>query len=211
MWKWMALASAAAALAACGPPKKPVCYFEACSVGSATFQQCSDGDSCWYLTDSGRTGCRSCNDCTGALQSVNAWCATATPPPSGTTCGALLSGGTTTGGSAQANTKLQAFASCAQQQCGASGTAFSGPCATDPSSTACTTCFNNIQVNNIVAFTDMSGNPLVCQPSNASNCMACGNQVAACVLDCNNNGDCTGITCTATSAAATCQQGTCSC
>jgi hypothetical protein len=99
--------------------------------------------------------------------------------------------------------KYNAFVGCALMTCGSTQIVDGGnanlPCAMlvdGGVSDACNTCFNNIQVNMQISFTDpMTNMPIACQPNaQAPDCGACGNQIVACVLDCNSDADCMGLT-----------------
>jgi hypothetical protein len=62
-------------------------------------------------------------------------------------------------------------------------------------SAACSQCYDNIQVNDMITFTDSTGAQLMSKPDTTSpSCKACGTQIVACVLDCNSDVDCMGLT-----------------
>jgi hypothetical protein len=123
-------------------------------------------------------------------------------------CFAILGGASTAGITTTTKAALDAFNNCLQSHCGSPQVVDGGnaalPCATLPDggpSMACDICFSNIQVNSMITFTDPNTMmPIACKDYNGTvntagpNCMACGNEIVACVLDCNSDKDCAGLT-----------------
>jgi hypothetical protein len=123
-------------------------------------------------------------------------------------CFAILGGASQTKITASTKAALDAFNNCLQAHCGSPQVVDGGnaalPCATLPDggpSMSCDICFTNIQVNSMITFTDPNTmQPIACKDYNGTvdtagpNCMACGNEIVACVLDCNSDKDCAGLT-----------------
>jgi hypothetical protein len=116
-------------------------------------------------------------------------------------CWAILTqGASATKATATTKAILNGWLSCEIANCGDS-TVDSGtnlPCSTlvdGGPSAACNLCFQNIQVNSQISFTDPNTmKPITCQPnSSAPTCGKCGDQIVACVLDCNSDKDCAGL------------------
>jgi hypothetical protein len=106
---------------------------------------------------------------------------------------------------------FQAFQQCTTNVCGDSAIMDGGqkPCSQKgdggSNTTQCDNCFSNVQVNSQITFSDASGNPIHCVNIDtgqsdlnglgcASGIGACSAQVVACVIDCNSDKDCAGLT-----------------
>jgi hypothetical protein len=134
----------------------------------------------------------------------------ATPPGPG--CFALLGGASPAKAPARSKNLATAFLMCASNTCGDPTIMDGGsslPCAQagdgGSATTACNNCFSNVQVNSQITFTNMAGMPIMCvnidtgaADMNGLGCTngmgACGSQIVACVLDCNSDKDCAGLT-----------------
>lgn len=101
-------------------------------------------------------------------------------------------------------TKLQAYVDCFSNTCGLNamdgGTKPCSNISTDMGAAQCDQCLQNVDLCTPAmaqcdfSFTDSSGNPITCMPSNATECGACHTQIVACVVDCVTDADCDGIT-----------------
>jgi hypothetical protein len=136
--------------------------------------------------------------------------------PLGPACGAVLFGGQN-GSTSPASSKalMNALLDCYQTACGfmapSTDDFSSSPCA-DMTSVACGQCVQHSEVNCIYDVTDTAKDmtPWICT-AGAAGCKAtstncsnsrgtiveglCGSETAACLLDCNGDADCAGITC----------------
>jgi hypothetical protein len=118
-------------------------------------------------------------------------------------CFKIIGGASSAKSPASSKMKADAFRACALAQCGSpqvvDGGNASKPCAQTVdggASTACDQCFENIQVNDEITFTDpMTMMAIACKPdTTAPTCKACATEIVACVLDCNQDSDCDGLT-----------------
>jgi hypothetical protein len=122
-------------------------------------------------------------------------------------CFAILGGTNST--NAKSKMLAQAFLTCADNICGNPQIMDGGtglPCSMlvdgGGVSASCDRCFANVQVNDQISFTDPNTMmAVVCEDVNtgtpdtgAMGCKACANEIVACVLDCNSDKDCMGLT-----------------
>ena len=124
-------------------------------------------------------------------------------------CFAILGGQSSIRSPQRSKDLFNAFFACADATCGVPDLIDGGaplPCSTTADgggvSVQCDRCFANVQVNDQITFTDPTTMmPVVCEDIDTGNpdtaglgCKACANEIVACLLDCNSDKDCVGLT-----------------